>query len=115
MRVSNLRKRLGDVKKTLPDPLSPIPSPILDAPSPAESAVDETVDNVEPVDMELSSSDGEGLSAGCLPLSQLSAPWTLVLWTLLCGGVTTALRISTPFESLGRPHCPQWDFTVFST
>ena len=57
VRVSNLRKRLDDVKKTLPDPLSPIPSPTLDAPSPAESPVDENVDNVETVDMELSSSD----------------------------------------------------------
>ena len=61
VRVSNLRKRLDDVKKTLPDPLSPIPSPTLDAPSPAESPVDETVDNVEPVDMDLSSSDNERL------------------------------------------------------
>ena len=59
--MTNLRKRLDDVKKTLPDPLSPIPSPTLDAPSPAESAVDDNADNVEPVDMELSSSDGEGL------------------------------------------------------
>jgi len=58
--VNNLRKRLDDVKKTLPDPLSPIPSPTLDAPSPAESPVDENVDNIEPVDMELSSSDDEG-------------------------------------------------------
>ena len=60
--MSNLRKRLDDVKKTLPDPLSPIPSPTLDAPSPAESPGDENenVDNVEPVDMELSSSDDEG-------------------------------------------------------
>ena len=60
MRVNNLRRRLEDVKKTLPDPLSPIPSPTLDAPSPAESPVDENVDNVEPVDMDLSSSDDEG-------------------------------------------------------
>ena len=61
--MSNLRKRLDDVKKTLPDPLSPIPSPTLDAPSPAESPVDENVDNMEPVDMELSSSDDDGQSS----------------------------------------------------
>jgi len=60
VRVSNLRKRLDDVKKTLPDPLSPIPSPTLDAPSPAESPADENVDNVETVDMEMSSSDNDG-------------------------------------------------------
>jgi len=55
-----LGKRLEDVKKTLPDPLSPIPSPTMEAPSPAESPVDDNVDNVEPVDMELSSSDDDG-------------------------------------------------------
>jgi len=60
VRVSNLGKRLEDVKKTLPDPLSPIPSPTMEAPSPAESPVDDNVDNVEPVDMELSSSDDDG-------------------------------------------------------
>ena len=80
VRVSNLRKRLDDVKKTLPDPLSPIPSPTIEAPSPAESPVDESLDNVEPVDMDLSSSDSEGLfTAQCEEYSviQLHSPCLL--------------------------------------
>lgn len=84
MRVNNLRRRLDDVKKTLPDPLSPIPSPTLDAPSPAESPVDVNVDNVEAVDMELSSSDNEGYCQFSICLSVLSSSLIClrVLWRL---------------------------------
>lgn len=49
-RINNLRKRLEDLVKSLP---SPVPSPSRDAPSPGNTPPEDTLDNIESVDMDL--------------------------------------------------------------
>lgn len=49
-RINNLRKRLEDLVKSLP---SPVPSPSRDAPSPGNTPPEDTLDNIESVDMDI--------------------------------------------------------------